>query len=76
MNDPLSELQKVLRLCGATYSSDEVLDLVGWAAAEIGRLRAALETIAEHNDCCSDFPHNMKNLQRYARAALAKEGGK
>jgi len=35
-------------------------------------LVATLQNIAEHNDFCSDWPHDIENMQERARAALAK----
>lgn len=43
--------------------------------AEIERLRAALETIANHSSVHSDFPHSAENLQRLARQTLTAAGG-
>ncbi len=40
MSDILEELRKVQRLGGDTYSSHEVLGMIGRAADEIERLRA------------------------------------
>ncbi len=40
MSDILFDLRKVQELCGDTYSSMEVVGMVGRAADEIGRLRA------------------------------------
>lgn len=45
--DIVQELHAVTRLCGDTYSSAEVLGMVGRAADEIERLRAALKPFAE-----------------------------
>lgn len=39
--------------------------------AENERLREALATIANHSDTHSDFPHNIDNLQLYAKQVLA-----
>jgi hypothetical protein len=44
------ELRKVQRLGGDTYSSAEVLSLIGKAADEIERLRAALRPFAKMAD--------------------------
>ena len=40
MTDNLERLHQVYRLRGDTFSSMEVIDLAGWAAAEIETLRA------------------------------------
>lgn len=38
--DHLDELEKLYRLRGDTYSASEAVNLIGWAAAEISRLRS------------------------------------
>lgn len=43
----LDELKKVHCLRGATYSTHEVIDLIGWAAAEIDRLRTKLKNATD-----------------------------
>jgi hypothetical protein len=48
MTDILADLQSVVQTRGDTYSSAEVLGMVGRAASEIERLRAALQKIVDH----------------------------
>jgi hypothetical protein len=73
MSDSLTELQKVHKLRGDTYSSAEVWDLVGWAAAEIERLRAVLEEIAAIT--ILPVAGYQKKAVQIARKALANEEG-
>jgi hypothetical protein len=70
MNDPLTELQKFHRLRGDTYSSDEVLDLVGWAAAEIDRLRGELHACGLDNEAYFNRCEELAETNAKLRASL------
>lgn len=58
------------------WPGDHNADAQAWTVEllmEVGRLRAALNTIAKHSDIHSDFPHGTEGLQRFAADALKKE---
>lgn len=58
------------------WPGDHNADAQVWTAEllmEVGRLRAALNTVAKHSGLHSDFPHGVDGLQRFAANALNKE---
>jgi hypothetical protein len=70
--DILADLRKVQRLNGDTYSSAEVMGMVGRAADEIDRLHAALREIA--GTCDFDEMELEFVLSRGAKIALGALG--
>jgi hypothetical protein len=79
MTDRLTEMRKVYALRGDTYSSMEVVNLVGWGAEEIDRLRAsnaellaALKAYDKWADPVECGAPDLKPIRAQIRAAIAK----
>jgi hypothetical protein len=68
LNSDLDKLRaEIVRLSAETIAQEKVVTLM----SENARLRAALRTIAKHCDSHSDFPHDLDNIQLYAKQVLA-----
>lgn len=67
MSDILADLRKLQRLNGDTYSSAEVLGMVGQAADEIERLRVALQEVVACSSTCPECTVTARAALEYGK---------